>query len=263
MSVPIHEVDTFTAEPFGGNPMAVCVLPADRDAAWLQDVARELNLAATAFVRPQADQFGLRWFTPAAEVDLCGAGTLAAAHVLWETGQLHPETVARFQTRSGLLAARRAGAWIELDFPATPVDETPAPEGLWSALGVSPRRVGRSRFDYLVQLDDEAAVRSVRPDLSALRVVESRGVIVTARSDRPGEDFVSRFFAPRAGIDEDPVTGSAHCALAPFWAQRLGKTSFQARQVSARGGILKVRLEGERVVIAGQAVTVWRGELLA
>ena len=263
MSVPIHEVDTFTAEPFGGNPMAVCVLTADRDAAWLQNVARELNLAATAFVRPQADHFGLRWFTPAVEVDLCGAGTLAAAHVLWETGQLHPERVAGFQTRSGLLAARRAGAWIEMDFPVTPVEETAAPEGLWRALGVSSRRVCRSRFDYLVQLDDETAVRSLRPDLSALRVLETRGVIVTARSDRSDVDFVSRFFAPRVGIDEDPVTGSAHCALAPFWAERLGKTSFQAHQVSARGGVLKVRLDGERVLIAGQAVTVLRGELLA
>jgi PhzF family phenazine biosynthesis protein len=263
MRVPIHEVDTFTAEPFGGNPMGVCVLNADRDASWMQNVARELNLAATAFVRPQADHFGLRWFTPAVEVDLCGAGTLAAAHVLWETGQLDPENVAGFQTRSGLLAARRSGAWIEMDFPATPAEETTAPEGLSRALGVSPRHVGRSRFDYLVELDDETAVRSVRPDLSALRTLESRGVIVTARSDRSDEDFVSRFFAPRAGIDEDPVTGSAHCALAPFWAERLGKRSFLARQVSARGGVLKVRLHDERVLIAGQAVTVLRGELLA
>jgi predicted PhzF superfamily epimerase YddE/YHI9 len=263
MSVPTYEVDTFTAEPFGGNPVGVCVLNADRDAAWMQNVARELNLAATSFVRSQADHFGLRWFTPAVEVDLCGAGTLAAAHVLWETGRLDPEVAAGFQTRSGFLAARRAGGWIEMDFPATPVEETTAPDGLGRALGVSARHVGRSRFDYLVELENETAVRSVRPDLSALRALESRGVIVTARSDRSEDDFVSRFFAPRAGIDEDPVTGSAHCALAPFWAERLGKMSFQARQVSARGGVLKVRLDGERVRIAGQAVTVLRGELLA
>lgn len=261
MRVPFQQVDSFTSEPFGGNPAGVCVLSAERDAAWMQNVAREMNLAATAFVRPEGDGFRLRWFTTTVELDLCGHATLAAAHVLWETGRLAASAAAPFQTHSGLLTARRAEDWIEMDFPATSVAEAPAPDALLQALAVSPRYVGRSRFDYLVELDGEAAVRALRPDLAKLRAVETRGVIVTARSDRPGDDFVSRFFAPAVGIDEDPVTGSAHCALAPYWSERLGKTAFRARQVSSRGGVLKVQLNEDRVLIAGQAVTVLSGEL--
>jgi PhzF family phenazine biosynthesis protein len=263
MSIAIYQVDSFTAEPFAGNPAGVCLLQGEREADWMKAVAREMNLAETAFLHSEQDGFGLRWFTPTLEVDLCGHATLAAAHVLWETGQLDPAATARFHTRSGVLTAQRSGAWIELDFPATPVEPAPMPEALQAALAVRPRYLGRSRFDYLVELDGEGAVRSLQPDLRELRGLESRGVIVTARSDRPEDDFVSRFFAPAAGIDEDPVTGSAHCALAPFWAERLGKSSFRARQLSARGGFLRVRLDGERVVLAGQAVTVLRGELLA
>ncbi len=265
-AVPIVQVDAFTAAAFAGNPAAVCVLPEAREDGWMQRVASEMNLSETAFLRRRTapgDGYELRWFTPAVEVDLCGHATLASAHVLWETGRLSPAETARFHTRSGLLTAVRRGEWIELDFPATPEEPAAAPPGLVEALVASPRYVGRSRFDYLVELDDEEAVRRLRPDFGRLGEIAARGVIATARSADPGYDFVSRFFAPAAGIAEDPVTGSAHCCLAPFWGRRLGKSELLARQVSARGGVVKVRLEGDRVRIGGQAVTVLTGELLA
>ncbi len=241
----------------------MCVLEAERDAAWMQRVASEMNLAETAFLRAREDGFGLRWFTPAVEVDLCGHATLASAHVLWESGQLAAGQTARFHTKSGLLTAIRVGDWIELDFPSTPEEEVEAPPGLVEALGAPPRYVGKSRFDYLVELDSEATVARLRPDFGALGAISARGVIATARSANPGFDFVSRFFAPASGINEDPVTGSSHCCLAPFWSRLLGKDAFLARQISARGGVLKVRLDGDRVRLGGQAVTVLRGELLA
>ena len=267
MTIPITQVDAFTAEPFAGNPAAVCVLTAARDAAWMQHVAREMNLAETAFLQPrpqpQADGFDLRWFTPAVEVDLRGHATLASAHVLWESGRLAAGDVARFHTRSGLLTATRRGDWIELDFPLMPDTPADPPAGLVEALGVTAAYVGKSRFDYLVELADEAAVRGVAPDFRRLRAVDARGVMVTSRAASPEYDFVSRFFAPGAGIDEDPVTGSAHCCLAAFWQRRLGKDRFLARQLSARGGVLRVEVAGDRVRLGGQAVTVLRGELLA
>lgn len=257
------QVDAFTSEPFKGNPAAVCVLDEERDAAWMQRVASEMNLAETAFLRPREDGFNLRWFTPTVEVDLCGHATLASAHVLWESGRLAPGEPARFHTKSGLLTAVRLGDWIELDFPSTPEEAVEAPPGLIEALGANPRYVGRSRFDYLVELDSEDSVARLRPDFSALGAISARGVITTARSADPRFDFVSRFFAPASGINEDPVTGSSHCCLAPFWSRRLGKDRFLARQISARGGVLKVRLEGDRVRLGGQAVTVLLCELLA
>lgn len=266
MTVPIVQVDAFTAAVFAGNPAAVCVLPEARDDGWMQRVASEMNLSETAFLRrraPPDDGYELRWFTPAVEVDLCGHATLASAHVLWETGRLAPADTARFHTRSGLLTAERRGEWIELDFPATPEEPAAPPPGLVEALGASPRYVGRSRYDVLVELDDEEAVRRLRPDFGRLAEIAVRGVIATACSADPGYDFVSRFFAPASGVDEDPVTGSAHCCLAPFWGRRLGKSELLARQVSARGGVVKVRLAGDRVRIGGQAVTVLTGELLA
>jgi PhzF family phenazine biosynthesis protein len=263
MALPIIQVNAFTADPFSGNPAAVCLLTQTRDAQWMQKVAREMNLAETAFVGAHDDGFELRWFTPAVEVDLCGHATLASAHVLWETGRLAATDTARFHTRSGLLTAARRGDWIELDFPSTPDEPAQAPPALIAALGISPRYTGRSKFDYLLELDSEQAVKDVRPDYSGLSKIPTRGVIVTSRSEKDDFDFVSRFFAPAVGIDEDPVTGSAHCCLAPFWSQRLGKYEFLARQVSSRGGLLKVRLADDRVHIGGQAVTVWRGELLA
>lgn len=255
----LHVVDAFTARPFAGNPAAVCILDAPRDTVWMQQVAAEVNLSETAFVEPRADGFGLRWFTPVVEVELCGHATFASAHVVWDEALAPSEAPIRFETASGMLTARRTGDAIEVDFPAEPASACAPPAGLVEALGVEPAWVGRNRFDYLVELADEATVRQLAPDLAALRAIETRGVIVTA----PGQqhDCVSRFFAPRVGIDEDPVTGSAHCCLAPFWAQRLGKSELIGFQASARGGVVRMRLAGDRVVQGGQAVTVVRGTL--
>jgi PhzF family phenazine biosynthesis protein len=262
MALAIIQVDAFTDKPFAGNPAAVCILPAPRDERWMQDVAREMNLSETAFLHPENDGYRLRWFTPAVEVALCGHATLASAHVLWQDRHLPEGAPARFHTQSGLLTAQRRGAWIELDFPATPPAPAEPPRGLVEALGVAPAAVGRSRFDYLVEVETEDMVRRLAPDLGALGRVEARGVIVTSRASAPGFDFVSRFFAPRVGVNEDPVTGSAHCVLAPFWAQRLGKTEMVAYQASARGGVVRVRVLGDRVILGGQAVTVLRGDLV-
>jgi PhzF family phenazine biosynthesis protein len=264
MSLRITQVDAFTNRPFAGNPAAVCILPKAADAAWMLNVAREMNLAETAFLVPQSDGYDLRWFTPAVEVDLCGHATLASAHVLWEEGRLKPNEQARFHTKSGLLTAERRGSWIELDFPATPPAVAPAPQGLIEAIGAKPKFVGRSRFDYLVEVENEATVRELTPDLTALSRVQARGIIVTSRSDGKSDyDFVSRFFAPQSGVPEDPVTGSAHCALTPYWSAKLGKKELVAYQASPRGGELRLRLAGERVRLGGQAVTVLRGELTA
>jgi PhzF family phenazine biosynthesis protein len=261
MSQTIYQVDAFTNRPFAGNPAGVCILPAPARDDWMQALASEMNLSETAFLVRQPAGFGLRWFTPAIEVELCGHATLASAHVLFETGLLKPGERARFHTLSGLLTATRQGDWIEMDFPATPEQPAPAPEDLAAALGVTPRYVGRNVFDYLIEVEDEAGVRNLTPDIARLARLPVRGVIVTARSASPEYDFVSRFFAPAVGVAEDPVTGSAHCCLAPFWANRLGKTEMVGFQASRRGGVVRVRLAGERVVLAGQAVTVLVGEL--
>ena len=256
-------VDAFSDGPFTGNPAAVCLLGDSADAGWMQQVAAELNLAETAFLVRRPDQdFDLRWFAPAVEVDLCGHATLASAHVLWETGTLTPAAAARFHTRSGLLTATRAGDWIELDFPSTPAVAADPPPGLLEAIGVTARHVGRSPFDYLIEVADEATVRAAAPDFTKLRKISTRGVMVTARSADPKYDFVSRFFAPGAGIDEDPATGSAHCCLAPFWQSKLGKKEFLARQLSARGATIKVAVAGDRIALAGKALTMMRGELV-
>ncbi|HEX7078899.1 MAG TPA: PhzF family phenazine biosynthesis protein [Candidatus Eisenbacteria bacterium] len=257
------QVDAFTEEPFGGNPAAVVLLEHDPPEAWMQAVGAEMNLSETAFVRSRPDgEYGLRWFTPAAEVALCGHATLASAHMLWESGALAAGRAAVFHTKSGRLAASRNGVWIEMDFPALPVEEAPAPSGLLDALGAKARFVGKTRMDCLVELESEAAVRSLTPDFARLAAAEARGIIVTARSEREGADFVSRFFAPAVGIAEDPVTGSAHCALAPYWQARLGRAAMVGRQVSARGGIVRVEVRGDRVALGGRAVTVLRGTLV-
>jgi PhzF family phenazine biosynthesis protein len=263
MGLRITQVDAFTDMPFAGNPAAVCLLPAPRDEGWMQNVAREMNLSETAFLVRQADGYSLRWFTPSVEVALCGHATLASAHVLWEEGHLPSVQPARFHTKSGLLTGERAGAWIELDFPAKREEPAPAPTGLVDALGVTPKYVGRNQFDYLVEVDREATVRRLAPNHTALATLPVRGVIVTSRADSPGYDFVSRFFAPGSGVPEDPVTGSAHCALGPYWQSRLGKSDLVAYQASPRGGVVRVRVAGERVKLGGKAVTVLRGELLA
>lgn len=261
MGIAIYQVDAFTDKPFAGNPAAVCILSEPRTESWMQNVAQEMNLSETAFLREQADGFGLRWFTPAVEVDLCGHATLASAHVLWETGMLSAQEQARFHTRSGLLTAERKGEEIELNFPATPEEPTEAPPGLSEALGVTFRYIGRSKFDYLVEVDSEQVVRSLAPDFALLRRLSIRGIMVTSVATSSGYDFVSRFFAPGAGIDEDPVTGSAHCCLGPYWRARLGKEELVAYQASERGGVLRVRVAADRVYLGGRAVTVLRGEL--
>ncbi len=260
MAIPIYQVDAFSERPFSGNPAAVCLLDAPRPDDWMQNVAGEMNLSETAFVSPLENGFSLRWFTPIVEVDLCGHATLAAAHVLWETGRLPESATACFETRGGRLTARRDGKWIELDFPATPAEATETPDGLAEALGCEPRAVLRSRFDYLVEVESEQVLAELAPDSAALAKVPARGVIVTCLGTGR-YDFVSRFFGPGAGIAEDPVTGSAHCCLGPYWAARLGKTELLAYQASARGGEVCVRVEGDRVLLGGKAVTVMRGEL--
>jgi len=262
MPLAIVQVDAFTAKPFAGNPAAVCVLPSVRDAIWMQNVAREMNLSETAFLVRDADAFQLRWFTPAVEVALCGHATLASAHVLWEEGHLNPSQQARFQTRSGLLTADKRGEWIEMDFPVKAEEPADPPARLNEALGAPSKYVGRNQFDYIVEVDSEAVLRNLKPDFGLLGDIPVRGVIVTARSEGNSYDFVSRFFAPASGVNEDPVTGSAHCCLAPYWAKRLGKTNLMAYQASARGGELRIQLNGDRVLLSGQAITVLRGELL-
>ena len=236
MGLRIVQVDAFTDRPFAGNPAAVCLLPAERSEEWMQDLAREMNLSDTAFLVRQADGYRLRWFTPAVEVDLCGHATLASAHVLWEWGDLRPEQQARFHTRSGLLTAVRRGEWIELDFPAKPARRVEAPPGLLAALGVEPVYVGRNQFDYLVELGSEHVVRGLRPDFSLLATLGARGVMVTSRTAAGPYDIVSRFFAPGSGIDEDPVTGSAHCCLGrsgPSGSARRSSSRIRRRRAAA------------------------------
>ena len=262
MGIAITQVDAFTSKPFAGNPAAVCILPKPPEEQWMRDVAREMNLSETSFLVPQDGGYNLRWLTPAVEVDLCGHATLAAAHVLWEDGLLAPDAQARFHTRSGLLLADRQGDWIEMDFPAKAEVAAEPPPDLAGALGLTPVYVGRNQFDYLVEVESAAALRGAHPDHGVLRKLPVRGIIVTARSDTPEFDFISRFFAPGSGIDEDPATGSAHVCLGPYWSKRLGKSEFMAYQASARGGVVRVRCKGERVFLGGQAVTVLRGELV-
>ncbi len=261
MNIQLYQVDAFTNTAFAGNPAAVCLLPEPADGGWMQQVAAEMNLSETAFLLPQDQGFLLRWFTPAVEVDLCGHATLASAHVLWETGRLPHPAVARFYTRSGPLTAAWEDGFIKLDFPALAWEAAEISPELCAALGVSPRYVGRFGGRYLIEVESEAHVRALKPDFSALRRLPGRGIAVTSRAADPGFDFVSRYFAPWVGVNEDPVTGSAHCCLGPFWGERLGKQKLTACQVSARGGELRVVLEGERVQLGGQAVTVLSGQL--
>ncbi len=274
MTQKIYQVDAFADRPFAGNPAAVCILPEPRPDSWMQSVAAEMNLAETAFILPQENgDYGLRWLTPTVEVDLCGHATLAAAHILWETGATPPSEAARFHTRSGLLTCRRPDAQqnlIEMDFPAEGPQPATPPAGLVEALNVAPLWTGRNRFDSVIQVENEWVVRELTPDFAAMAasfaaqgVEWYRGVVVTAQSDSGDFDFVSRCFYPPAGVMEDPVTGSAHCALAPFWAERLGKARLVGYQASARGGVVRVIVSGDRILLGGQAITVLRGELLA
>jgi PhzF family phenazine biosynthesis protein len=261
--LPLFLVDAFTDQPLAGNPAAVCLLdqwPLDE---WMHGVAAEMNQSETAFLVPGGNHFELRWFTPRVEVDLCGHATLASAFVLWHTGRVPAEQQIAFSTRSGILTAARSGSSIELDFPLEPQNPASPPPGLADALGVALQYVGKSRFDYLVLVASERELRAMSPDFRKLSAIAARGVIVTARASQGPFDFVSRFFAPASGIDEDPVTGSAHCTLAHFWQSRLDKSEFTAFQASRRGGIVRVRIRGERVLLGGDAVLVARGELTA
>jgi PhzF family phenazine biosynthesis protein len=266
MPLSFVQIDAFTDRPFAGNPAAVVVLPDPRPDAWLQAVAIEMNLSETAYLLPRGEgRYGLRWFTPGGEVSLCGHATLASAWHLWDAGLAAPSTTLRFDTLSGELRARQVEGWIELDFPAEPAVAVKPPIGLLEALGLdgAPVFVGANRMDELVVLADESQVLALRPDFARLRDTSRRGVMVTAPSSTPAFDFCSRFFAPALNINEDPVTGSAHCCLGPYWAGVLGKETLLAHQVSARGGVLRVTVCGERVLLAGQATPTIRGEILA
>ncbi|NWJ45254.1 MAG: PhzF family phenazine biosynthesis protein [Chloroflexi bacterium] len=260
MAQRIVQVDAFTDKSFSGNPAAVCVLVAPRDNEWMQNVAREMNLSETAFLLPESDGYRLRWFTPALEVELCGHATLASAHVLWQEGYLKPQEQARFYTLSGLLTANLKGEWIELNFPLEPAVPVVSPPDFATILGATPLFIGQNRMDYIVELESEEAVRLLKPDMPALARIETRGVIVTARASK-NYDFVSRFFAPASGVNEDPVTGSAHCCLAPYWQAKLSKSEFIAYQASARGGVVQAIVDGDRTRLLGKAITVLRGEL--
>ena len=255
-------VDSFADAPFRGNPAAVCLLAGPRSDSWYQALGAEMKQGATAFLGRQDDDWSLRWFTAATELQLCGHGTLAAAHFLWESGRLPRTTDARFHSRSGVLTAAADGDWIVLDFPKTAPTEAALPQGLAEAIGCTPLWIGRSKFDVVVRVATAEMVRSLSPDFTRIASIDARGIIVTAEGDTPGVDFVSRFFAPRTGIQEDPVTGSAHCALAPYWADQLNRPTLTGYQASARGGMVRVEVKGERVLLAGRARTVVRGELL-
>lgn len=263
MALKIYQVDAFTDHLYSGNPAAVCLLAAPAEPDWMQRVAREMNLSETAFLTPHDhDGHGLRWFTPTVEVDLCGHATLASAHVLWSQGYLPPDRQARFHTQSGLLTADRRDHWIDLNFPAEREQTCSVPPELVSGLRVPVKYVGKNRVDFLVEVDSEAMLRTIQPNFDLLARVPARGIIVTALASTSGYDFVSRFFAPRSGVAEDPATGSAHCCLGPYWQRKLGKSDFVALQVSPRGGVLQVSVLGDRVRLSGQAVLVLRGELL-
>ncbi len=256
-------IDAFADGPFTGNPAMVCVLERPAEAPWMQSVAAELNQAETAFVSRRADgDWDLRWFTPAVEVELCGHATLATAHGLWEQRLAAADLTLRFHTLSGVLACRRRDLAVAMDFPAVPVRPAAPPDDLEGALGARALGVHRAGPDLLVEVDDAETVRALQPDLTALAALPLRGVIVTAASDDARWHFVSRFFAPRSGIPEDPVTGSAHCALGPFWGARLRRSALSGRQCSRRGGTVDLVLAGDRVELVGRARTVMRGELV-
>lgn len=280
MELTVIQVDAFTDRPFAGNPAAVCVTDTPLEASLMQAIAAEMNLSETAFLHPLSGEKGgekgysLRWFTPAVEVDLCGHGTLASAHVLWSEGYLPAEQMAHFSTKSGWLSAKQQQSWIEMDFPARPVRPTHVMPQLIASLccGGNIRSVAKSKTNYLVELHSEQALRALQPNFDEIKKLPVQGVIATAIADHDDYDFVSRYFAPAAGINEDPVTGSAHASLAPYWQARLGKGEMLAQQISARSGVVRVRCaksesnkaesaEDNRIAISGQAVTVLKGVL--
>jgi PhzF family phenazine biosynthesis protein len=262
MNIPVRTVDAFTDKPFSGNPAGVCLLDSPIDENLMQKIAFEMNLAETAFLNKKDDgSYSLRWFTPTVEVDLCGHATLASSHILWETGKENKSDTLKFHTRSGLLKANFKNGSIELDFPLIESKQIDIPDGLVKALGVKPVSLYKTEWNYIAELDTEETLRNVNPDFGLLKSLDAWGTIITSKASMKGYDFVSRFFAPDKGINEDPVTGSAHCALAPYWMKKLGKNSFNAYQASQRGGALGVRVEGDRVFLTGNAVTVLTGTM--
>ena len=261
--IPILQIDAFADELFTGNPAAVCLPEAEPPTGWMQQVAAEMNLSETAFVWPSGDGFGLRWFTPVAEVDLCGHATLATAFALWETGRVDCGDGISFATRSGVLEVRREQGMIKMNFPAEPATSCEPPNGLAKALGAEILWCGQNRFDYLVEVANEQTLLDLRPDFASLAKLDTRGVIVTVAAERDLADFVSRFFCPALGINEDPVTGSAHCCLAPFWAERLGRDELTGFQISKRGGVVQCEVIGDRVELGGHAVKIFSGTMSA
>jgi predicted PhzF superfamily epimerase YddE/YHI9 len=262
MAIGFYKVDAFTNRAFKGNPAAVCVLSSPQDDTWMQNIAMEMNLSETAFLYPLNNGYSLRWFTPLTEVNLCGHATLASAHILWEKGYLKLDSQAIFFTKSGVLTANKILDWIELDFPSEPETESKYPTELIEGLGVQVKYIGRNKYDYLVEVESEEVLRGLKPNWSILEQIETRGIIVTSKSLTPEYDFISRAFFPSLGVNEDPVTGSAHCCLGSFWKERLHKNEFIAFQASKRGGVIRISLKGERVILSGQAITVMTGEIL-
>ncbi|XEC93027.1 PhzF family phenazine biosynthesis protein [Paenibacillus tarimensis] len=260
MALPIYVVDAFTDKPFKGNPAGVCLTSEPLNDDLMQKIAQEMNLSETAFLFPFQGGYSLRWFTPNTEVELCGHATLAGAHILWEAESLSKGQQAIFYTKSGLLSATLDGSWIQLNFPEEPVSESEYPLELIEALNIDPVFVGRNRFDYFIEIESEDVIKKLSPNFSLLGTIPTRGINVTSRSNE--FDFISRCFFPAIGVNEDPVTGSAHCGLAPYWSKKLNKTELYAYQASARGGVLKINIQNNRVMMAGQAVTIMKNELL-
>jgi PhzF family phenazine biosynthesis protein len=260
--IPLYQVDSFTQEKFKGNPAGVVLLDKEADETWMQHIAAEMNLSETAFVSPAEDGYNLCWFTPVAEVDLCGHATLASAHILYETRRLAETETARFHSKSGLLTVEKKNDLLEMNFPAEPATEIPPPPVLVRALGFAPIFTGQNRMDLLVEMVDPAMLLQLEPDFHELAQIPVRGIIITSRPHDAQYDFISRFFAPRFNINEDPVTGSAHCCLTPYWAAKLGKSTMVAYQASARSGIVFVQNLGDRVLLAGHAVTIFQADLI-
>lgn len=255
MTYNLFLVDAFTSKPFSGNPAAVCFLETPKEEKWLQAVAKEMNLSETAFIIKNNQNYQLRWFTPVTEVDLCGHATLASAHVLWESGRAPSNTLIKFETKSGILTANKNKDWIELDFPLIPQQEIACPPNIIQALKAKPIYTARKgTYDLIVEVENESVLRNLEPDFALLKKI-CRGIAVTCRSESPGYDFISRYFAPKEGINEDPVTGSAHCCLGPYWSGKLGKNILTAYQASKRGGVVKVNVKSNRVLLSGQALT--------
>lgn len=260
--IPLYKVDAFAGEPFSGNPAAVCFLMNERDEVWMQKVANEMNLSETAFFQLADDHFHLRWFTPETEVDLCGHATLATAHIIWETDLLGPDEEIVFATRSGRLRARKIGEVMELDFPAKKVVPCETPQDLEAIIGGKILGCYANGMDMLAEVETEEELLALKPQMERLSALPVRGLIVTCKGKGGKYDYLSRFFAPAVGVPEDPVTGSAHCALGPFWSDRLGRKVLHAYQASRRGGEITTEVAGERVLLRGKALTVMQGVVL-